>query len=183
MALKRWLPLAAALFAGGFFLGLLLPAGAVDQILETFKEMIGDAPVPSGWSLFFFLLLNNAIALSLSFFFSPLFLILPVMSLLLNGALISVVGLVTLEENSVGFLVAGILPHGVIEIPAFLLAQAAALCFGFNILRGIFQSRHREAIAPAFKTSLRWLGIALVLLIPAALIEAFITPLLLGLFD
>jgi stage II sporulation protein M len=183
MDLKRWLLLASALFGAGLVVGLMLPGGAADEIKQTFEELAGDATSVSGLGLFVFLLVNNAVAILVSFFFSPLFLILPVVSLLLNGAVISLVSRVALEQNSLGFLMAGILPHGIIEIPAYLLAQAAALSFGFAILRGLFKSDRRNSIGPTLRTSLRWLGVALLLLIPAAFIESFITPLFISLFD
>jgi stage II sporulation protein M len=183
MELKRWLLIATALFGGGLLLGLLLPSGTADEIIKTFEDLAGDAASVSGLGLFVFLLINNTIAVLVSFFFSPLFLILPVVSLLANGAVISVVARLTLENHSAAFLMAGILPHGIIEIPAYLLAQAAALSFGFAVLRGFFKSDRRASIGPTLRTSLRWLGAALLLLIPAALIESFITPLFIGLFE
>ena len=183
MDLKRWLLIATALFAGGLVLGLMLPESAAEEEINSFANIAGEAADLTGLGLFIFLLLNNAFAVSISFFLSPLFLILPAISLLMNGAVISLVSRAVLEQSSVGFLAAGILPHGIIEIPAYLLAHAAALSFGFTILRGLFKRDRRESISPALRTSLRWLGIALLLLIPAALIESFITPLLIGLFE
>ena len=138
MELKRWFLIAAAIFGAGLVLGFLLPGNAAEEILDSFENLAGEAEGLSGFGMFLFLLFNNAVALSISFFFSPLFLIFPVVSLLMNGALITVVGRVFVEENSATALAAGILPHGIIEIPAYLLAQAAALSFGYAILRGLF---------------------------------------------
>jgi stage II sporulation protein M len=183
MDLRRWLIVATALFGAGLVMGLALPGAAADEIKQTFEEIAGEAASTSGLGLFLFLLINNTLALCVSFFFSPLFLILPVVSILMNGAVISLVSRLTLEDHSLGFLIAGLLPHGIIEIPAYLIAQAAALGFGFTILRGLFKSDRRQPIGPALKVALRWLGIAVLLLIPAALIEAFVTPLFISLFE
>jgi len=181
--LKRWLFIATALFAGGLALGLMLPDSAADEVVNAFANIADEASGLSGFGLFVFLLLNNALAVSLSFVFSPLFLILPVLSLIMNGAVISLVSRAVLEQSSAAFLAAGILPHGIIEIPAYLLAHAAALSFGFTLLRALFKSERRATIGSDLKTSLRWFGLALLLLIPAALIESFITPLFIGLVE
>ncbi len=162
---------------------MLLPESAADEVVNAFSNIADEASGLTGFGLFVFLLLNNTLAVSLSFIFSPLFLILPVISLLMNGAVISLVSRVVLEESSIGFLAAGILPHGIIEIPAYLLAHAAALSFGFTLLRALFKSDRRGSIGADLKASARWLGLALLLLIPAALIESFITPMFIGLFE
>ena len=182
MVLKRWLSIAAALFCGGLILGLLLPGSAANEIEQTFKNIAGNAASVQGFSLFLLIFTNNALTVSAGFFFSPIFLILPVVSLAMNGVLVTVVARLTLQDHSLAFLAAGILPHGIIEIPAYLLGQAAAMCFGFTIVRSAINPMRRAAAGPVLRQCLGWLGIAVALLIPAALIEAFITPALLGLF-
>lgn len=183
MELKRWLFIAAALFCFGLVLGLLLPDSAANQIEQYFKDIAGNAASVRGFSLFLLLFVNNALAVSASFFFSPVLLILPVVSLIMNGALITVVARLTLQDHSLAFLAAGILPHGIIEIPAYLLGQAAAICFGFTAIRSVFNVQRRAAAGPVLRKCLGWLGVVVILLIPAAMIEAFITPALLGLFE
>jgi stage II sporulation protein M len=182
MDLKRWLLIAAALFCAGLFIGLLVPDSTAHEIEKAFQDIAGGAASASGLTLFFLLFINNALAVSVSFFFSPIFLILPVLSVVMNGAVLSIVGRLTLQDHSLAFLAAGILPHGIIEIPAYLLAQASAMCFGFTAIRSVFKVERRAAAGPILRRCLGWLGIAIVLLIPAALIEAFITPVLLDLF-
>jgi stage II sporulation protein M len=102
--------------------------------------------------------------------------------LFLNGAVITLVVRLVLEEQSVWYVIAGLAPHGIIEIPAYLMVMAASLSFGFAVLRGLFQPGYRPEVMPQAKANLRRLGIGLVLLVPAALIESFITPLFLGWF-
>ena len=181
MTFRRWIYIAGGLFLAGLFLGTLLPAGAIAEELSIFDELAGDAASLSETGLLIFILISNFTAFLTAFFFSPLLLIVPAASLLLNGAVISVVGQLVLEDQSIIFLIAGLVPHGIIEIPAYILAMAAALSFGFAVLRGLFKPEYRGQVMPEAKTNLRRLGIALTLLIPAALIESFITPFFLGL--
>jgi stage II sporulation protein M len=182
LELRRWLFIAAALLCGGLVLGLMLPGSVANDIEQNFQNLARSAASAQGLSLFFLIFINNALAVSASFLFSPVFLILPVVSILLNGALITVVSRLTLQDHSLGFLIAGILPHGIIEIPAYLIGQAAAICFGTTVIRSLFNPERRAAAGPVLRMSLRWLGLAIALLIPAALIEAFITPVILGWF-
>jgi len=84
------------------------------------------------------------------------------------------------QEESLGFLLAGILPHGIIEIPALIIGEAAALGFGVSLIIALFTGNRSKMLLPAFKTNLKYLIVALALLVPAAIIETFITPLFLS---
>jgi stage II sporulation protein M len=103
----------------------------------------------------------------------------PILALTVNGWLLAVVGAEIVRAESLGFLLAGILPHGILEIPALIIAQAAAMSFGATVVAAVFKKERRSQIPPSFKQNLRWLGLALFLLLPAAIIETFVTPLLL----
>jgi len=84
-----------------------------------------------------------------------------------------------IQEKSLGFLLAGLLPHGIIELPAFIIGEAAALSFGAMVILVLFKKKERSQLVPSLKQNLRYLMIAFALLIPAAIIETFVTPLLL----
>ena len=182
MTFRRWLYIAIGLFAAGLALGLFLPAGAIADELSVFDNVADDAASLNWLGLFCFILIRNTTAFLTAFFLSPLLLLVPIGSLLLNGAVISLVSRFVLQDHSAGFLIAGIVPHGIIEIPAYIFVQAAALGFGFTMLRGLFRSDYRDRVKPELKANLRRLGIAVMLLIPAAFIESFITPVFLNLF-
>ena len=182
MTFRRWLYVAIGLFAAGLIAGMALPAGAIAEELSIFDEAFGDAAEFTAVGLLIFILFSNITAFLTSFFLSPLLLLVPLGSLLLNGAMISLVVRLVLEEQSVWYVIAGLAPHGVIEIPAYLMVMAASLSFGYAVLRGLFRPDYRPEVMPEAKANLRRLGIGLVLLIPAALIESFITPLFLGWF-
>ena len=104
----------------------------------------------------------------------------PFIALVINGWLLAVVSVTVLEEQSFAFLLAGLLPHGVFELPAFIMAEAAALSFGTAVIAALFRKEKRGLVLPSFRQNARYLAVALLLLIPAALIEAYLTPLLMG---
>jgi stage II sporulation protein M len=97
----------------------------------------------------------------------------------MNGWLIGVVANTVVAERSVGYLLTGLLPHGVFELPALFIGEAAALTFGVAAIRALFDRSRGGALTVALKTNLKYVGVAAALFLPAALIETFVTPLLL----
>jgi stage II sporulation protein M len=182
MTFRMWLVVVMSLFAAGIAWGLSTPSGspgafsAEANALQGLVDIIGSLPA---WAMFVIILLKNISAIAFSFVLSPLFLIVPLASLLMNGWLIGVVAHAVVAERSLGYLLRGLLPHGIFELPALFIAEAAALSFGVAAMRAVFDPSRREGIAVALRANLKYLGIAAALFLPAALIEAFVTPLLL----
>jgi stage II sporulation protein M len=176
MNFRKWLIVAAGLFFVGMIVGFFVSAdfisGEIAELEET-AELLVDLPL---FAILVFILFKNIVSILVSFTLSPILMLVPVSALLLNGWILGAVAVEVAQEESVGFVIAGILPHGIIEIPAFLIAEAAALSIGFTVLVALFSKEKRPQVAPAFKQNLRYLIIAMLLLIPAALIETFITP-------
>ncbi|MFC1995419.1 stage II sporulation protein M, partial [Chloroflexota bacterium] len=102
------------------------------------------------------------------------------LALIMNGWLVAFVSVTVIEEKSLGFLLVGLLPHGIFEIPAFILGQAAALSFGTIAILSLFQKKRRGQFLPSLKCNLNYLVVACALLIPAAIIETYVTPLFLS---
>jgi stage II sporulation protein M len=181
---KLWVLVAIGLFAIGIVAGVVIslnmPADIIDFFSEDLESLaeIGSAFEAFTATLAVFIFFKNAIALLFSFIFSPILCLIPIFSLLLNSTLIPIVLMAVAEEESAGHIIAGILPHGIIEIPAFIIGQAAALHFGFMCIITIF-SKDKSNLLPAFKKDLKYLVFALILLVPAAIIETFVTPLFL----
>ena len=114
-----------------------------------------------------------------SFALSPVLCLLPILTLMLNGWLLTFVSSAVMQEKSLGFVLAGLLPHGIIEIPAFILGEAAALSFGAMVILVLFKKKQKNQLVPSLKQNFKYLMIAFALLVPAAIIETFVTPLLL----
>jgi stage II sporulation protein M len=182
MNLRRWLIISAVIFFSGMLIGFLVPINLDIESIAPLGDIVDDFDSFSSPAVFMLILINNLVALGFAFFLSPLLLIVPLFSLVVNGLVVGVVGSMIIEQESFLFLIAGILPHGIIEIPALLLALGASLNFGFITMKGLFKREERGNIFPGFIASVKILAIAASLMIPAALIETFITPLILGLF-
>ena len=151
----------------------------IDQTLDDFQIAAGLPSDDVGIS-FGFIFLHNIQAVLVMLFFGLLsFGILGELAFVVNigvlGALFAVLdafGLPALE-----LFIAGILPHGIFEIPALIFSGAAILYFGAVLVTPDPSKTMGEvfihALADWFKIGT---GIVLPLLLIAALIEAYITP-------
>lgn len=172
---------AACLFCGGIGAAFLVPieatgplSGEIDA-LEQIAQMLEPFKVSTCVFIFF----KNASALLLGFLLSPLLCLVPILTLLLNGWLLSSISIPLIQEGSVVLLLAAILPHGILEIPAFIMGEAAAFSFGLAVMPRIARWRWSN-FGGTIKQNGKYLLIAILLLIPAAIIETYLTPALIA---
>jgi stage II sporulation protein M len=182
MRYKWWILVAAGLFGGGMAWGWLAREGITSLLAEDIDALsqlsnfLFSLPPPLMAMAIF---AKNVFALLLSFALSPILCLVPIITLVVNGGLLTFVSATIIQEESLGFVLAGLLPHGIIEVPALILGEAAALSFGFMAIIALFKKERRNQLLPCLKQNFRYLMIAFALLLPAAIIEAFVTPLLL----
>lgn len=184
MSYKLWVILAVILFGLGLAVGISSPAGAAAlstdvASLQKLSEFLATLPLPA---VFVVILFKNVLALLFSFGLSPFLCLVPILALVTNGWLIGLVSNTVLGEKSVTYLLAGLLPHGIFEIPAFIMGEAVALSFGVSMIVYLFKKNSREMLMANFRRNFRYFVIALILLIPAAIMETFVTPLVLKRF-
>lgn len=181
MSFKKWIFITIFLFG----IGIVFGATASDTIANIFSEdlaalvELGAILEPFEVTTAIFILLKNLLALLVSFFFSPFFLLVPVMALTVNGGLLSFISVLVVQEESLGFVIAALLPHGIIELPALIIGEAAALSFGTAAIMSVISGKRRRLLLPNLKQNLRYLMIAGILMVPAAIIETYVTPLFL----
>jgi len=182
MRYRWWIVITIALFGVGIAFGLADPLNLASLLSDELVYLgeLGGILVPFTFTMFIFIFIKNVVTLLFSFIFSPLLAIIPVVTLLLNGWLLGLVSAMVTEQQSLGYVLAGILPHGVIELPALFIGEAAALSFGIMAVMALFKKEKRGLFLPSLRQNLRYLGLALVLMLPAAAIETYLTPLLLG---
>jgi stage II sporulation protein M len=179
---RWWIVIAIALFAIGIAFGLTDPLNLASLFSDELISLgeLGGILAPFTFTMFIFIFIKNVVTLLFSFIFSPILAIIPVVTLLLNGWIVGLVSTVVTEQESLGFVLAGLLPHGVIELPALFIGEAAALSFGITAIIALFKKEKRELFLPSLKQNLRYLTLAVALMLPAAAIETFLTPLLVG---
>jgi len=181
MSFKRWIIIAICLFSIGMVTGLALPINTADLLSEelAYLKELADFLEPFQITTAVFIFLKNVSAVLISFVFSPMLCLLPILALTFNGLLLSLVSTMVVQEESVGVLMAGLLPHGIFEIPALIIGEAAALSFGTMVMIALFKKEARGRLSTNLKQNSKYLLLAATLLVPAAIIETFITPLLL----
>jgi uncharacterized membrane protein SpoIIM required for sporulation/ABC-type transport system involved in multi-copper enzyme maturation permease subunit len=161
--------------------GLLeqLPAAELERIRENFSELPDIASLRgkiSGPVLF----LNNSRAIGLMllaglFSFSVLGIIIYILNIGLIGGLYAMLALLGMPAADI--YLAGVLPHGIFEIPALMFGSAAVLYVGAGIVTPRPGKSMGEVLIELLADWLKiFLGLILPLLVLAALIEAYITP-------
>ena len=182
MSYKWWLFIAIFLFGFGLVLGLATPAsvaGLRAEDVAALKEMAGLLASLPQLAVFAFIFIKNVSAVLISFAFSPFFCLVPVMALTINGWVIGWISRMVIEEKSLGYLLSGLLPHGILEVPALIMGEAVALSFGAAVILVLFRKERSHLLLSNLRQNLRYLIIACALFLPAAIIETYVTPLLL----
>lgn len=130
-----------ALFVIGIILGvwLAVPLGQyLEKQLEQLRGVTEQLQQSNHVELsyFIFIFFNNAIKSILIIYLGALLGILPVIFLVMNGMMIGFLVYTRSTEgvDLINLIVKGLLPHGIIEIPAILIAAAYGLKFGKIIL-------------------------------------------------
>ena len=182
MNYKGWVMVAAGLFVAGIVMGVITsqnaPEESASQLLENMSWLQGilaalaSLPPPL---LALVIFLNNLFTLVTNYVFSPLLCLVPVLALMLNGWLAGFVAAAAVEETSLMLVLGGLLPHGVFEIPAFIMGEAAALSAGTSLMLALFHQESRATLVPRLKESLKYLLVALALLVPAAIMEVYVS--------
>ena len=182
----RWVGMTAVAFLVlvvlSYIAGRLFPEIPA-AILTYFNEVVADSGIVRDDGSFSALALfgNNlrAMVLSTLYGFIP-FLYLPALSMGVNAILL---GMVASSVNSQWLLLAaGILPHGIFELPALCLSLAAGLCLCQNINRYI-RKNEKGLMKPLLLNILRVTGLVVIpLLVVAAIMESYVTPAVMQLF-
>lgn len=164
----------------GYYFAEVYPSesGKLLSLLEkTYKPILEMNKV----SQVLFVFLKNGVTSFFIIISGVIFGFLPVVSLISNGEILGVLANFTLEKSSIFYFLLGILPHGVIEIPCFLISSAIGLKIGKTLIKKIFGKGGslKEELNLGLNTFLR---IILVFLFLAAIIEVLISSELLRIY-
>lgn len=191
--MRHYIIASALVFLAGMYLGFSsdqFHAFLYDQIkgISDIANKLHESEHPQ-LLFFIFIFLNNAIK-SIFFIFLGAFLgVIPLFILLVNGMIL---GYVLADASDSGgsvfvLFMKGILPHGIIELPAIIIACAYGIRFGILLLQGLF-----SLVRPSIRESkgqeiVRFLRMTLPLMIVlagslciAAIIESTLTYMLMS---
>lgn len=125
-----------------------------------------------------FIFVNNASTCFLSIFFGLFFGIFPLIVLALNGFLMGYLAYYAFLDHGIIYPIVALAPHGVIELTAVFICCALGLKLGVSVSKRII-NRYPQSISSEFMNSLKlFLYLAVPLLLVAAFIEIYITPVL-----
>ena len=158
----------------GYVLGNTIPASTMNDILGSFP----DTSKMSLRELFIFIAVNN-IGKSLLFMLGGIIGgVLPLFFVIFNGFFIGYVAYSFSYIYGIEFIIAGLTPHGIFEIPAIVFAMAIGMSLGYAAMNAV---RREGSILKEARLAL---GLFLTritpILILAAIIEVTLTPLLLA---
>jgi len=163
----------------GFLLGQASPETAGEAVAE-FVEEFGFLDELSPLEIFGLIFLNNTLksftALLLGIFFG----IFPVLFVLINGYAIGTILSVIVAGSGIGLVLLGTVPHGILEIPAVILAASYGVLLGEKFSKKL---SGKGVFRPHWQKALRQFGRVIIpLLALAAFIETFVTDMILGAF-
>lgn len=182
--INPYIKIAGMLLLGGLLSGLaltLLLPGIVESLFATIFASLSElgetifveqGGVQGSVTLFWH---NFRAAMGMVVFGAALGLF-PLLGITLNGFVVGIVLALALTEGQLLVFLVGILPHGIFEIPALIIAAGAGLYLGWGPLRRPWAG-YRAALGHIADPLL----LASAMLVVAAFIEVGITPLLLSL--
>jgi stage II sporulation protein M len=181
-AFIRNLILATSVFFASLLVGTLVGQNTIEELMRQLGAVL--EPLESTGNLSVVLLLiifiNNAIKAIGLIFLGILLGLPPLLFVGLNGFVLGGLGAALESVKGWTYVMASFVPHGVIEIPVILLVTALGLTVGMESLKWLVrrESRVKSQLSDSLKVYLRWIlpGLAV-----AAIIEVFVTPLLIGL--
>ena len=165
-----------------YIAGRLFPDIPVSIISAFNEDIAGSGIVQEDGSFNVLALFTNnlrAMVLGVLYGFIP-FLYLPALALGVNAAILGM--LASLIDGQWLLLAAGILPHGIFELPALFLSLAAGLCLCKNI--NVYIRKNEKGVMKPLLLNILRVVVLLVLplLVIAAVMETYVTPALMQLF-
>lgn len=191
--MKHYFIAATLTFFAGAFLGYTgedTVGSFVNRQIGQLQGVVGSltGAEVSPWYLFFYILLNNTFLSIVILYLGGLFAVVPLYFLVSNGLLLGYLAIGNTGAGDWMFFLKAIVPHGIIEIPAILIAGAYGIKFGFLMAEGVLTSLSAKR-RPIMKDKLFYfmqltiplLAVLAIMLLVAAILENTVTPWLLTL--
>jgi len=184
-------------FILSLIIGLLISVnnpGLSKQYFESFQDSFGWIKTLQPIEIMFVIFLNNAFKSLLAMILGIGFAVVPILFVMSNGIILSMVADIISQEKGYLFLFASLLPHGILELPMILLSAGIGLRLGyvtFSSMKTVrtesnwgqpqsirsYIMRIAADLRPELISGVRFfIRVILPLLFLAAFIETFVTP-------
>ncbi len=183
-SLRKYVLIVTDIFILSLIVGLLVSIknpGLSENYLETFKESFGWIKTLSPLAIMLLIFLNNALKSMLALVLGVGLGIIPILFVAGNGIILGMLAHVISRQLGTLFVIAALLPHGIIEVPMVLISAGIGLRLGHTMYPSLM------GMKTDIKKELRegigfYMRVILPLLFVAAMIETFVTPLIASLF-
>ncbi len=179
---KRAVVTMSCVFLAGAVIGFILPASLKLILFRTMTKKFADVVSDNALLGCLKIFLNNAIAglVTICLGFSV---IVPGLGMLFNGFSIGIMidlflKIAGLTSVTPFLLVASILPHGIIEIPTIIICAVFGVLLGLKLFLGKRIMPDESLLTLMKKISKAYLFVIIPLLLCAAFIESFVTPII-----
>lgn len=146
-------------------------SGLLFDLVET-AEKISTLP---DWQMMLVIFLNNSIKIFIIAILGVFFGLVPAFFLFSNGLILGMVSFHVINENSLIFLLTGLLPHGVLEIPAAIIAAAIGFMLGKKAYDKIVVGEDNKLKKEIKKSSFFIIKFLIPIMFLASIIEVYIT--------
>ncbi|MBP2678804.1 MAG: protein of unknown function transrane [Deltaproteobacteria bacterium] len=169
--IKPYILVLTLIFAASFLAGTMAPPAIRQQMGEVFQAVVGNYQGLAGGMLFFNILVQNVMATIFVILSGTVVGIIPTFAISSNGFGLGVLYRQASDASGYSKAALKVLPYGVFEIPALLIAASYGLWLGVMVvrrMRGKEPALLRIHMEHAFR---RYFAIVFPLLIVAAAIE------------
>jgi stage II sporulation protein M len=175
--LRLYILAAVAIFVAFYALGYLVAVSVPevsDTFMSSFKEEVTPLKELSPVGLMLGIFANNAVKCLLVIILGIAFGIVPAFFMLANGLVLGIVIGVTMARTSLLYVLVGVVPHGLIELPMVFISAAIGLKLGVAALRALFGKKDglKDKIVEGLLIYAVWI---FPLLFLAAFVETFVT--------
>ncbi len=177
-SLKKYLFIVMGIFILSLIIGLLISVknpGLSSNYLEMFRESFGWIKTLSPIVIMLLIFLNNALKSFLALVLGVGLGVVPVLFVAGNGIIVGMLANIIARQNGVLFVIAALVPHGIIEVPMILISAGIGLRLGHKMYPSLlgFKTDINKELRKGIGFYIRFV---LPLLFVAAMIETFVTP-------
>jgi len=133
--IRPYILILSLIFVAAFLAGILAPSSTRQQMTEAFQVVVDNYRGLTGGKLFFTILLHNVVATIFLLISGVIVGIIPTFAIGTNGFVLGVVYRQTAEAMGYSKAALKVLPHGVFELPALLIAASYGLWLGVMAIR------------------------------------------------
>lgn len=182
MSLKLLIIIMFSLFLFGILLGVLTASyllqfnpRLVEDVVNQIRHTIGFAPKPYTIETALNIFIRNTSVTLLTMALGFL-IVVPGLIIFINGTIVGFLAyVVTYISGSIIISLASLIPHGIVEVPAILIAAALGTRIGIDLWRYVIK-RKKIDTTKTLGTVIKILMITISLLALASIIETYITP-------